>query len=128
MKKYTVQEIIDIYEDSGKKIYEASLEGDYKTCNKEVAKLTKIFKYFETNKDFGEQCIMELLKSKNVVVASKAAAYCLSLKTNIESAEKKLYEISLDDTYGIYQLNAEMTLKVWEEQGYLKIYPKQQIG
>jgi len=40
----------------------------------------------------------------------------------VEDAEKILQEIASDKSNGILGFNAEMTLKVWKEQGYLKIY------
>ena len=122
MKKYDKELIIKQYEESGKIMYETTLSGDYKTCNKEAKKLITLFKYFEQNKEFGMDCINTLLKSKNIVIKSKAAAYCLALNENIDQAVMILEELSKDDSIGIYRLNAEMTLKVWRENGCLKIY------
>ena len=70
------------------------------------------------------ECIEELLKSENVVVRTKGAAYCLALKRNIEAGERVLEEISQDPSYRLYRLNAEMTLKVWREKGELCLYKK----
>ena len=53
MKNYTVDEIIEIYEKSGKLMYDATLSGDYKTNNREGKRLTKIYKLFELNYEFG---------------------------------------------------------------------------
>ncbi len=124
MKKYTKEEVISIFELSGEKTYHAMLEGDYKTNNKEFAKTTKIFKYFEKNIDFAKECIDALLKSSNVAVRLKAASYCLALKYNINEAENILEEISVNDEYGIFSFTAEMTLKVWREEGELRVYQK----
>ncbi len=122
MKKYTKEEVILIYEVCGEIMYNATLTGDYKTNNREGNKLLKIFKYFEKNIDFAKECIDALLKSSNVLVKSKAAAYCLALKYNINEAENILEEISVNDEYGIFSFTAEMTLKVWREEGELKLY------
>ena len=43
MKKYTVDEIVNIYEKSGRLMYDATLSGDYKTNNKEGKRLIKLF-------------------------------------------------------------------------------------
>ena len=72
----------------------------------------------------GTVCFSELLGSDNVVVRTKAAAYCLALRQDIEMGEHVLEEISRNDSYGIFRFNAEMTLKVWREKGELKLYQK----
>lgn len=46
------------------------------------------------------------------------------LEKDPKLAEALLEEISGNSQYGIYQLNAEMTLKVWRETGELRIYQK----
>lgn len=122
MKKYTKEEIISIYETLGAIMYNATLTGDYKTNNREGKKLLNIFKYFEKNIDFAKECIDVLLKSSNVLVKSKAAAYCLALGYNVYEAEKILEEISERKDVSIFRLNAEMTLKVWREEGQLRLY------
>jgi len=122
MKNYTVDEIIEIYEKSGKLMYDATLSGDYKTNNREGKRLTKIYKLFELNYEFGYQCIDKLIKSNNVVIKTKAAAYCLSMNYNIDYAVSVLQEIADNPDNGIFGFNAEMTLKVWRKNGYLKIY------
>ncbi len=122
MKKYTVDEIINIYEKSGRLMYDATLSGDYKTNNREGKRLTKIYKIFEANNEFGYQCIDRLIKSNNVVIKTKAAAYCLSLNYRIDYAVSVLQEIVENPDTGIFGFNAEMTLKVWKKNGCLKIY------
>ena len=117
MKKYTIDETIEIYEKSGELMYDATLSGDYKTNNREGKKLTKIYKLFESNNEYDR-----LIKSENVVIKTKAAAYCLSLNYNIDYAVSVLQEIADNPDNGIFGFNAEMTLKVWQEKGFLKIY------
>lgn len=115
-------EIVNQYEISGEIMYQATLSGDYRANNKEGAKLVRIFKRLEKDETLAMDCIGELLKSKNVVVRAKAAAYCLALNKNIDIAEKVLQNIMDDPANGIFGFNAKMTLKVWREQGYLRIY------
>ena len=119
MKKYTKENILKQYEKSGEIIYNALSTGNYRKSNRESAKLRKIFREFENNTDLADECIPELLKSSNVVVRSEAAAYCLALRRDIRFAEKILKDIASDPNSKIFGLNAEMTLKVWKEQGYL---------
>lgn len=122
MKTYTKEDVLKQYEESCRIMYEATEIGDYKTNNKEGKKLIKIFKYFENNREFAMECINEMLCHEHVLVRTKAAAYCLALKENVEAGERVLEEISQEKSFGIYRFNAEMTLKVWREQGYLKLY------
>ena len=103
-------------------MHEATLNGDYKANNKAGGKLIKVFKYFENNREFAMDCIDELIKKECVVLKSKMAAFCLALVENINEAEKILYEISNKKENGIFAFNAKMTLKVWKEQGCLKLY------
>lgn len=124
MKRMNKEEIISQYETSGKIMFEEIHNGDWKKHDREGAKLLKIYKMFETDPDFAMECIEELLKSENVVVRSKGAAYCLALKRNIEAGERILEEISREPSYRLYRLNAEMTLKVWREKGELQLYQK----
>ena len=122
MKKHTKENILKQYEKSGEIIYNALSTGNYRKSNRESAKLRKIFREFENNTDLADECIPELLKSSNVVVRSEAAAYCLALRRDIELAEKILKDIASDPNSEIWGFNAEMTLKVWKEQGYLRMY------
>lgn len=122
MKNYSIEDVVSIFEQSGIIMLEATLSGDYKLNNKEGKKLTKVFKYFEKNLSFAKECIEELYKSDNVVVLSKAAAYSLALEYNIDRALNVLNVIANNENNGIFALNAKMTIKVWEEQGFLKIY------
>ena len=124
MKQMDKNEIIKQYETSGKIMFEEIHNGDWKKHDREGAKLLRIFKQFEKNPDFAMECINELLKSENVVVRCKGAAYCLALKRNVETGERILEEISREPSYRIYRLNAEMTLKVWREKGELQLYQK----
>lgn len=123
---YEKSEILRLYEEIGQVMYYATLDGDYETNNKEGQKLVEIFKYFEKNKELANCCIMDMFRSKNVVVRTKAAAYCLALNENIEMAQKVLMEISNKKENGIFAFNAKMTLEVWRKQGYLKIYQNEE--
>ncbi len=124
MKKYSKEEVLRQYEESGRIMYQATIDGNYKANNKEGKKLTKIFRYFEKDIEFARECIKDMLDSENVVVRTDAAAYCLALNENIDIAERVLSEISNNEANGIFGFNAKMTLEVWKQQGYLQIYKK----
>lgn len=117
-------EVLSFFEKSGKIRYETTLNGDYRTGNKEKPKLARVFKMFEADKVFAQECISELINSKNVVVRTDAAAYCLALKMNTDLGEKVLEEISNNPANAIFGFIAEMTLKVWRENGELRMYQK----
>ena len=68
--------------------------------------------------------LLPLLKSDNVVVRTKAAAYCLALEINILEAERILQEIRDNPENRIFGFNAGMVLEVWKEDGKLSIYQK----
>ena len=127
MKKYSIEEIIEQYEKSGRIIEETLLSGDYKTGNREGKKLIKFFKLFEQDRDLAEKCIDLLYKSNCTRVRTEAAAYSLSLGIDVPKAEAVLYEIGHDESLGIIGFGAEMTLKVWKKQGFLKMYTDQKI-
>jgi hypothetical protein len=126
-KEWSQSEVINQYIKSGKIMYQATLKGDYKTNNREGKIITKIFKYLESNLEFAKNTLPLLFNSENVFIRTEAAAHCLALKICINEAEKILKEASQDEDNGIFGFNAEMTMKVWCEQGYLKIYPDQKI-
>ena len=122
-----IEEIIEQYEKSGRIIEETLLSGDYRTGNREGEKLIKFFKLFEQDIDLAEKCIDLLYKSNCTRVRTEAAAYSLSLGIDVPKAEAVLYEIGHDESLGIIGFGAEMTLKVWKEQGFLKLYTDQKI-
>ena len=124
MKKMDKEAILKQYEISGRIIFDSERIGDWKAGNREAKKLINIFKLFEKDPVLADECIPLLLKSENVVVRLKGAAYCLALKRNVEIGEKVMTEISLDKQYGMWRFDAEMTLKQWHEQGYLLVYLK----
>lgn len=124
MKKveWSKSDILNQYIKSGNVMYNATLEGDFKTNNKEGKIITQVFKYLEKNLELAADTLPLLFSNENVVTRTKAAAHCLALRIHIEKAEKILEDAANDDENGIFGFNARMTLKVWHEQGFLKVY------
>ena len=120
--KYNKESILKQYDESGNIMLKATLEGDFKSNNREGKKLVKYFRLFEKDRELAKDCIVEMLNSPNVVVRTKAAAYCLALDIDTEIAVKELEKISANNDNGIFAFNAKMTLEVWLKQGYLRIY------
>ena len=95
-----------------------SKNGGYKEVNKQYDVLTRIYRHMEKDGELAVVMISELLKHPNDDVSSWAAAHALGLKIFVDEAEKVLERISRKKD--LVSLNAEMTLKVWRERGYLK--------
>jgi len=125
--KLTPQDIINQYVETGIISEKATLEGDYKTNNKQGKKLIKIFKELENDTELAISTLPMLLNHSNIVTRTDAAAHCLSLNICINEAVRCIEIIAKDEKDNIFGFNAGMTLKVWREQGYLKIYPTQEI-
>ena len=113
------EEIISKYIKYGKIMYETTLDGNYRRGNRAGRKRDKLFKELSKNKVLAKEVFDELLENENVELRISIAAECLILKINEKRAEEVLKEIANSERYGIFSLNAEMTLKVWRE-GELK--------
>lgn len=103
-------------------MYEATLVGDYKKNNKEGRTVIELFKFLEKNLQIAVDTLPLLFDHENVVTRTKVAAHCLALKIHVDKAQKVLEDVAADNKYGIFAFNARMTLKVWHEQGFLKMY------
>ena len=125
-KEITPKEVIRQYIESGLILRETTISGDYKTGNKEGNKIVKVFKILEKNLELAKCSLPELFDNENIVTRTKAAAHCLSLNINIEKAVEILEKAANDEKSGIFGFNAKMTLQAWREQGYLKVYQKQE--
>ncbi len=123
-KLWNKSEILNQYIGSGIIMYKATLEGDFKTNNKEGKKIIEVFKYLENNIEVAIDTLPVLFSNDNVVTRTKAAAHCLALKVLISEAESILEEVSKDKKLGIFSFNAEMTLKFWKEKGQIVVYQK----
>lgn len=110
------------YKDLAMQQRNASRVGDYKQANKAYDKLKKIYDKLQEqgNEALAEKILTTYLKSGDIGVRLWAAAHCLGLNIYIEEAEKTLEEISKMKGIGIERHDAEMTLKVWKEKGYLR--------
>jgi hypothetical protein len=119
------QAVINQYVKTCDILSETTLEGDYKRGNKEGEKVVDIFKILENNIELANITLPLLFNNENVSTRSKAAAHCIALNIRVNEAEAVLEEIARDEGNGIFGFNAEMTLKVWRDRGYLLVYPEQ---
>lgn len=104
-------------------IEKSNLEGEYKIGNKEGKKIIKLFKLLEEDIDMAKEVLPSLFGHESVKVKICAAAHCLALKIFEGQAVDILEKISKLDIR-VFSFEAEMTLKVWREQGYLRVYQK----
>lgn len=121
MRLLSEDEIIEQYIESGKIMYQTTLNGDYKKGNREGKKINKLFKYLAQNKELAYKILPQLLYVENLELQIEVATQCLILKVCEKEAEKVLINIANDEKSGIFAFNAEMTLKVWNE-GNLKMH------
>jgi hypothetical protein len=117
--KIKQEEIRQNYIDAAVLHRESSYHGDHKTANKQYGILKKFFKQIEQNK-IDKNLLIELLKHENICVRSWAAAHLLGIKFETVKAEEELKSIASMPNAGMVGFSAEMTLKVWKQQGNLK--------
>jgi hypothetical protein len=98
---------------------QSSIAGDYKTANKQYKVLKKIFDKIQ-NGYLNKDILIELLQHENDIVKSLAAANMLALNYEIKKAEQELEEIITKHNSDMIGFSAEMCLKVWRKQGFLK--------
>ncbi len=120
MKRQNLSEYYDKYIDAAKLQGEAVQAGDSKTANRQYTILKRI--YIKTQKAMkeSEEFYRNLRSNSEPNVKLWSCAHSLALGLDIAEAEKILNNLSQNEEIGILSLNAEMTLKVWKEQGYLK--------
>lgn len=123
-KKLSPQAVIDQYVEIGLILRDTALNGDYKTGNKEIKRIIALFKILEKDIDLAKATLPLLFNNENITTRNRAASHCLSLKIFIDEAQKVLEEAAQEGIRS-FSFEAEMVLKVWKEDGFLKVYPNQ---
>lgn len=95
------------------KHYNASLEGDWKVCNKSVKKIHHAFEYLKRN-DFLDQLLI-LVNNKLPEVRAMAALYCLPIDPPRFIEILKEIEANNDSILGF---SAGQAIKNWENEEY----------
>ena len=104
-------------------IYQCSLlnkgytKSDVKAHNVAMKELAKIFYHFKKEQD--KSVFLELLRNESAQVRLMAAAHCLGLNEYIEEAKKALTQIAKDRHNAELAFEAQATLDIWKQQGYL---------
>lgn len=91
---------------------------DVREHNVAMKKLGELF--YKIKNDPDKTFLMELLQVDDKRVASLVAAHCLGLGVYIPEAKKVLSTLAKDKTNPILAFEAQATLDVWKQQGYLK--------
>jgi hypothetical protein len=104
---------------------EATKTGDSKTANRQYTFLKMVFVKAEKLIDINDvesvnTFYARLRNHEEPNVQLFACAHSLALGISIKESENILAKLSQNKNIGILRLNAEMTLKVWKEQGYLR--------
>jgi hypothetical protein len=120
MKKQDLEEHFNKFVNAAILQGEAIQTGDSRTANRQYTILKRI--YVKAQKDINAAKIFyeHLRNSSEPNVQLWACAQSLALGLNITESENILEMISKKENIGLLRLNAEMTLKVWNKQGYLK--------
>ena len=115
-----------IYEDIRQKYIDAAIlhressyNGDHKTANKQFKVLKNIYEQIEQH-IVEKELLLDLVKHDNIGVRSWAAAHMLGIRYEISKAEQELESIASMPDAGMTGFSAEMTLKVWKQQGSLR--------
>ena len=120
MKKQNLTDYYDTFVNAAKLQGEATKTGDPKTANRQYTILKKIYIHAQKDITGAEIFYRNLRKHPEANVQLTASAHSLALGLDIAEAENILDNLSQNKQIGILSLNAEMTLKVWKKQGYLK--------
>jgi len=91
-----------------------------KRHNRAMKELSKLYYLLSEDKHMAEEILIILLDFDDERIKITAATHCLGLNINLTMAEKTLNNISHKSNVPLSRFNAEMILKTWKEQGYLK--------
>lgn len=93
-------------------------KNDVRRNNAAMKQLGKLFHQIKAASD--KSFLLELLKNKNDRTKALAAAHCLGLGVYINEAKEVLSGIANNKDNPILAFEAQATLDVWQQQGYLK--------
>lgn len=91
---------------------------DVKKHNAAMKKLGELFHLLEAETE--RSFLLELLQSEDKQTRALVAAHCLGLGTYIPEAKKVLMLLAKDKKDPFLAFEAQSTLDVWKQQGYLK--------
>lgn len=97
---------------------ECTEKNDVRRNNAAMKQLGKLFQQIKAEPD--KSFLLEPLKNKNDRTKALAAAHCLGLGVYIKETKEVLSGIANNKDNPILAFEAQATLDVWQQQGYLK--------
>ena len=91
---------------------------EVKQHNVAMKNLSELFYQIEGEPD--KSFLLELLLSENDRTKALVAAHCLGYGVYVSEAKKVLSSLAKSKANPILAFNAQATLDVWKQQGYLK--------
>lgn len=91
---------------------------DVRRHNAAMKHLSKLFYQIECEPD--KSFLLELLLNENDRTKILVAAHCLGLDVYVSEAKKVLSALAKNKVNPILAFEAQATLDVWKQQGYLK--------
>ena len=91
---------------------------DVKRHNAAMKQLGKLFYQIEGELD--KSYLLELLTTENDLTKALVAAHCLGLGVYVSEAKKVLSSLAKNNANPILAFEAQATLDIWKQQGYLK--------
>lgn len=91
---------------------------DVKRHNAAMKQLGKLFYHIQGEQD--KSFLLELLSNENDRTKALVAAHCLGYGVYVSEAKKVLSSLAKSKANPIFAFEAQATLDVWKQQGYLK--------
>ena len=91
---------------------------DVKRHNAAMKRLGKLFYQIEGELD--KSFLLELIRNENDYTKALVAAHCLGFGVYVSEAKKTLSALAKTTVNPILAFEAQATLDVWKQQGYLK--------
>ena len=111
MTEQMVEELIEKFVQAAKSHYVASLAGDWRTANKEAAKIRKTIKTLRSHGENAREALLAQTDNQDLSVSAMAAAY--SLKYAPEKSISVLIRIAKEP--GLIGFEAGQALQRWKE-------------
>ena len=97
---------------------DCSTKEDVKRHNVAMKQLGKLFSQIQGEQD--KSFLLELLLNENDRTKALVAAHCLGYGVYVSEAKKVMSSLAKSKATPILAFEAQATLDVWEQQGYLK--------
>lgn len=111
MENFKIKSLIDSFSRAAKNQYLASINGDWKTANKEISTLRQVFNKICKINEPARKKLLTLTESDDLAVASMAAFY--SLKYDPDKSISILKKIAEEP--GLIGFQATQAIQRWNE-------------